>query len=177
MNNHYVSPQYHSHKKRLQTDDLELSSYGLPRKKFISEESFTKEMAAMSLETGRLLIIDKQRESRLTVYITDLQLKQQQEQQQQQQQYFQYYNDRFRSNFIPSPTIQHDKNVIRIDHLSDDDEDEYNKDTQIQSNNMIYMDINGKKAIVDNNLNGLPLELRPGEHKPRIPDFVLENSE
>lgn len=104
-----------------------------------------------------------------------MQLKQQQEQ--QQQQYYQYYNDRFRSNFISSPTIQNDKNVIRIDHLSDDDEDEYNKDTQIQPNNMIYMDINGKKAIVDNNLNGLPLELRPGEHKPRIPDFVLENSE
>lgn len=61
MNNHYISPQYQSRKKRLQTDDLELSSFGLPRKKFISEESFTKEMAAMSLETGKLLILDKQR--------------------------------------------------------------------------------------------------------------------
>ena len=47
----------------------------------------------------------------------------------------------------------------------------------MQSNNTIYMDINGKKAIVGSNLSGLPLELRPGDYKPRIPDFVLENSE
>lgn len=67
------------------------------------------------------------------------------------------------------------KNVVRIDHLSDDEEDE--DVAEVRSGNVVFMDINGKKAIVDGNLNGLPLELRPGEHKPRIPDFVLENSE
>jgi hypothetical protein len=69
MNNNYISPQYHAHKKRLQTDDLELSTFGLPRKKFVSEESFTKEMAAMSLDTGKFLIIDKQRKLCVNVYI------------------------------------------------------------------------------------------------------------
>ncbi|OAC98336.1 hypothetical protein MUCCIDRAFT_115252 [Mucor lusitanicus CBS 277.49] len=153
MNNNYASPHYHAHKKRLQSDDLEISSFGLPRKKFISEESFAREMAAMTLDP------------------TDLQL----QQQQQQQQYRQFYNSRFGSYSNPSTTMPQNKNVVRIDHLSDDDDDE--DDAGMRSNNVVFMDINGKKAIVDGNLNGLPLELRPGEHKPRIPDFVLENSE
>ncbi|CAO0800140.1 unnamed protein product [Mucor circinelloides] len=151
MNSNYISPHYHAHKKRLQSDDLEISSFGLPRKKFISEESFAKEMAAMTLDPN-------------------LQL----QQQQQQQQYYQFYNNRFGSNSSSSPTMPQNKNVVRIDHLSDDEDED---DAEMRSDNVVYMDINGKKAIVDANLNGLPLELRPGEHKPRIPDFVLENSE
>lgn len=53
MNSNYISPHYHAHKKRLQSDDLEISSFGLPRKKFISEESFAKEMAAMTLDPSK----------------------------------------------------------------------------------------------------------------------------
>lgn len=52
-NSNYVGPHYRTHKKRLQSDDLEISSFGLPRKKFISEESFAKEMAAMSLDPSK----------------------------------------------------------------------------------------------------------------------------
>ncbi|KAK4515105.1 coq1 putative hexaprenyl diphosphate synthase [Mucor velutinosus] len=151
MNSNYTSPHYHAHKKRLQSDDLEISSFGLPRKKFISEESFAKEMAAMTLDPN-------------------LQL----QQQQQQQQYYQFYNNRFGSHSSPSTSMPQNKNVVRIDHLSDDDDDE--DSVEMKPGNMVFIDINGKKAIVDETLNGLPLELRPGEHKPRIPDFVLENS-
>ncbi|KAL9551785.1 hypothetical protein PS6_004843 [Mucor atramentarius] len=159
MNNNYISPHYRAHKKRLQSDDLEISSFGLPRKKFISEESFAKEMAAMTLDPN----LQQQQQQQ-----------QQQQLQQQQQQYYQFYNNRFGSNSSSSPTMPQNKNVVRIDHLSDDEDED---DAEMRSDNVVYMDINGKKAIVDANLNGLPLELRPGEHKPRIPDFVLENSE
>ncbi|KAI8636773.1 hypothetical protein BD408DRAFT_425551 [Parasitella parasitica] len=151
-NNNYISPHYQAHKKRLQSEDFELSSFGLPRKKFISEESFANEMAAMSLHPSL-----------------------QTQQQQQQQQYYQFYGNRFESNFNPLSTRQHDKNVVRIDHLSDDENED--TDIQMQSNDTIYVDVNGKKAIINGYLNGLPLELRPGEHKPRIPDFVLKDPE
>lgn len=38
------------------------------------------------------------------------------------------------------------------------------------------LDANGQ-VIIDVDENGLPMEIRPGENKPRIPTFVLGNSE
>jgi hypothetical protein len=41
----------------------------------------------------------------------------------------------------------------------------------------MLLDSNGNQPIIDIDQNGLPMELRPGENKLRIPQFVLENSE
>lgn len=48
MNNNKINNNTF-HKKRVHTQEPEMSTFGLPRKKFISEESFANDMAAMSL--------------------------------------------------------------------------------------------------------------------------------
>jgi hypothetical protein len=63
---------------------------------------------------------------------------------------------------------------VRIDdisqYLSDEDDEQIDIDPH-----RVLRDANGRTLI--ENLDGLPLELKPGESKPRIPDFVLDNSE
>ncbi|KAI8056433.1 hypothetical protein BDF21DRAFT_430801 [Thamnidium elegans] len=114
---------YNLQKKRCHRSSFESDqpSFGLPRKKFISEESFAKEMAAMSLEP----IVDPNRFPEARASNT-------------------YYN------------------------LSDEEEEE--------NDSIMTLDSNGK-PIINVDRNGLPMEIRPGENKPRIPDFVLKNSE
>lgn len=41
---------------------------------------------------------------------------------------------------------------------------------------LMSLDANGR-IIINVDQNGLPMEIRPGENKPRIPTFVLENPE
>ncbi|KAG2236220.1 hypothetical protein INT48_008580, partial [Thamnidium elegans] len=53
-------------------------------------------------------------------------------------------------------------------NLSDEEEEE--------NDSIMTLDSNGK-PIINVDRNGLPMEIRPGENKPRIPDFVLKNSE
>lgn len=67
---------------------------------------------------------------------------------------------------------QHNKNVVRIDDINEFLSDDGQEET---ANDSMYMDTNGK-PIFDNDANGLPIEVRPGESKPRIPDFVLDSS-
>jgi hypothetical protein len=63
---------------------------------------------------------------------------------------------------------------VRVDDinqfLSDDDDNQIDIDPH-----RIFRDANGRTLV--ENFDGLPLELKPGESKPRIPDFVLDNSE
>ncbi|KAG2204959.1 hypothetical protein INT47_002583, partial [Mucor saturninus] len=97
--------------KRAHDNSLEYDGppYGLPRKKFISEESFAREMAAMTLDPMH-------------------------------PQVYQFTED-------PSSEPE-----------------------------FMSLDANGQ-VIIDVDENGLPMEIRPGENKPRIPNFVLGNPE
>jgi hypothetical protein len=65
------------------------------------------------------------------------------------------------------------KNVVRINNINDF----LQEDEQQQQEGMPFMPVD-KPTLVEVNFNGavLPLELRPGDTQPRIPDFVLQNS-
>ncbi|GAA5798155.1 hypothetical protein HPULCUR_003555 [Helicostylum pulchrum] len=108
--------------------DSDQPPFGLPRKKFVSEESFAKEMAAMSLEP----IVDPNRPQEI--------------------------------NFSRASNTYY--------NISDDEEEEEEE----VNDSMMTLDSDGK-PIINVDRNGLPMEIRPGENKPRIPDFVLKNSE
>lgn len=54
-----------------------------------------------------------------------------------------------------------------------DEEEEEEEDL----NTYMTLDTTNGKPLIDIDANGLPVELRPGENKPRIPQFVLENPE
>jgi hypothetical protein len=56
-------------------------------------------------------------------------------------------------------------------HLQD--EGDYEDEEQTY---MMPLDTNGK-TLLDVDQNGLPMELKPGDNKFRIPDFVLKNTE
>ncbi|OBZ91627.1 hypothetical protein A0J61_00353 [Choanephora cucurbitarum] len=133
------------HKKRPSTEDQEASSFGLTRKKFISEESFAKDMAAMTLNS----------------------MQQQVHEQQYQANYQQY-------GIMQYSFPSNNKHVIHINNMDqflDNDEE----DTEvIDASHVIHTENDGRQAIVE---NGLPLVWTPGDKKPRIPDFVLTQSE
>ncbi|KAI9472008.1 MAG: hypothetical protein EXX96DRAFT_343922 [Benjaminiella poitrasii] len=140
----YDNSSYSYDKKRTHVpsnEDLETSpSDTIPRKRFISEENFAKDMAAMSLDSSNEFLPQS-----IPMY---------------QSVYYQFYNPQ-----IPPQTENtNDPNIIRIDDLdqflSDDEE------------NSSYMETNEQGRLID---QGLLLELKPGEKKPRIPDFVLSN--
>jgi hypothetical protein len=65
------------------------------------------------------------------------------------------------------------KNVVRINNINDF----LQEDEQQQQEGMSFMPVD-KPTLVEVNFDGavLPLELRPGDNQPRIPDFVLQNS-
>ncbi|CAO3616341.1 unnamed protein product [Mucor hiemalis] len=100
--------------------DSDMPPLGLPRKKFISEESFAKDMAAMSLDTMTPAMMQQTQQS-----------------------------------------------------STQDEEEEEEEDL----NTYMTLDTTNGKPLIDIDANGLPVELRPGENKPRIPQFVLENPE
>ncbi|KAI8090074.1 uncharacterized protein B0P05DRAFT_529230 [Gilbertella persicaria] len=99
---------FYDNKKRPSAE--EIASDGLPRKRFISEESFAKDMAAMTLDSTN--------------------------------------NNNNNNN----------NNVIRINNIDQFlAEDEFMQTDTVQT--------------------GLPLQWKPGDKKPHIPDFVLNQSE
>ncbi|KAI8997579.1 hypothetical protein BDB01DRAFT_771650 [Pilobolus umbonatus] len=118
----------HSPLKRLYHISFDNDAYDteLPKKRFISEDTFAKELAAMSLDPK-----------------------------------------------LPTYT-ERNKYSVRIEDMDDFLEDE--QDDSDISNDMVEID---KTTLVESVINGsvLPMELRPGEHKLRIPDFVLHDSE
>lgn len=57
-----------------------------------------------------------------------------------------------------------------------DDEEEGEEEDEEEEEDMMPLDTNGK-PMIDLDRNGLPVEIRPGENKPRVPDFVLKNAE
>jgi hypothetical protein len=59
-----------------------------------------------------------------------------------------------------------------IDHEEDEEDEE---DEQGYNNTMI-LDNDGK-PLFDVDRNGLPMEMKPGDNKFRVPDFMLSNSE
>ncbi|KAI7898250.1 uncharacterized protein BX663DRAFT_462253 [Cokeromyces recurvatus] len=134
------------HKKRSHApsyDDIDIAPSGIiPKKRFISEESFAKDMAAMSLDSSNEYL---------------------------PQQLIQPYQPtcyQFDNNIDKTELT---KNKIRIDDIDQflcDDED----NSFIDNMEEITTE---QKRLID---NGLLLELKPGDKKPRIPDFVLANS-
>ena len=98
---------------------------GLPRKRFVSEESFAKDMAAMSLDPGKLTTTNTSKKNHFK-----------------------------NKSCIDQP--------VPIQHIFADTE--------------MVLDMHGK-PIIDIDQNGLPIEIRPGDNKPRIPQFVLQNPE
>lgn len=67
------------------------------------------------------------------------------------------------------------KNVVHINNMDQFlDNDEEDDAEIIDASHVVYTDDHGKTAIVE---NGLPLVWTPGDRKPRIPDFVLSQSE
>ncbi|KAI8990755.1 hypothetical protein BDF20DRAFT_789142, partial [Mycotypha africana] len=68
-------------------------------------------------------------------------------------------------------------NVIHIDDMDrflkeDDVETSKKRDHKYK---IMHTILNGK-TVYDSDVNGLPLEMRAGESKPRIPEFVLKNT-
>lgn len=63
---------------------------------------------------------------------------------------------------------------MRIDDINKFLSDEEDEQIDIDPH-MIHRGANGTTLVED--LDGLPLEVKPGENKPRVPDFVLKNTE
>ncbi|CEG63608.1 hypothetical protein RMATCC62417_00725 [Rhizopus microsporus] len=127
-----------SHKRLDHPYDSEDFMHGLPRKKFISEESFANEMAAMSLDSSKNSITFQRDPNER--YIYDI-------------------NNNITSN----------KNVVRIDDINQFLEE------QEEENDMMPLVVD-HTILIDDDACGLPLELNPGNSKPKIPQFVLSNS-
>ncbi|KAI9351688.1 hypothetical protein BD770DRAFT_445765 [Pilaira anomala] len=130
----YSLPKKRNHRISFDSD---MSQVNLPRKKFISEESFAKDMAAMSLDP----VVN--------------------------------------SNRLRETNFSHANNADILElGLADDEEEgeEEEEDEEEEEEDMMPLDTNGK-PIIDLDRNGLPVEIRPGENKPRIPDFVLKSTE
>ncbi|CAO3685525.1 unnamed protein product [Rhizopus stolonifer] len=116
--------------------DIENNVYESPRKKFILEENFAKDMAAMSLYSN-----DSKKYTE---------------------------NQRILSN--KPPIVDQNKNVVRIDDIN-----QFLAENQDKEDFMpIVVD---HKIWVDDGDSGLPLEICPGDERPRVPSFVLRNSE
>lgn len=63
-----------------------------------------------------------------------------------------------------------------VKHATAFDEQEEEEEDYQQQQNMMPIDT-GDKLLFDVDRNGLPMELKPGDNKFRVPDFVLNNSE
>ncbi|RCH95970.1 hypothetical protein CU098_011326, partial [Rhizopus stolonifer] len=116
--------------------DIENNVYESPRKKFILEENFAKDMAAMSLYSN-----DSKK-----------------------------YTENQKTLSSKLPIVNQSKNVVRIDDMN-----QFLAENQDKEDFMpIVVD---HKIWVDDGDSGLPLEICPGDERPRVPGFVLRNSE
>ncbi|KAI9262101.1 hypothetical protein BY458DRAFT_557229 [Sporodiniella umbellata] len=127
--------------------DSENALYDLPRKKFILEESFASDLAAMSLYSRENCKFKVYMKLSANSFAKDSQAP---------------------SQSIEKPTNLN-KNIVRVEDINQFLSENYDSEKT-------YSSVCGSSKICTDD-SGLPFEIAPGDERPKVPHFVLRGPE